>query len=54
MIECYYCDCPNHSCHNSYEGPFCNLDACVATPGQLAHYAKLRKEKKDADENQGR
>lgn len=47
MIECYYCDCPNHSCHFSYNEPFCNLDQCVATAKELDAYAKARKEQKE-------
>lgn len=44
-IECYYTECPLHSCHEpGQEGPFCDEAECSATEEQIKRYEKERQE----------
>lgn len=33
--ECYYSQCPYHSCHDDDDGPYCYEDECHATGHEL-------------------
>ena len=46
MIECYFKVCPHHGHYFGEEGPFCNVDECVASPEELEMFSEeLRKER---------
>lgn len=41
MIECHVARCENHICHTEPdEGPFCNLNQCTKTSGEVATMMK--------------